>query len=50
VSRTVAQASIKGVQGVYDRHDYVPEKADAVNKLAGLIDTIMHSPAGSVVG
>ena len=42
--------TIKGVEGVYDPHDYVPEKADAVNKLAGLIDTIVHPPEGNVVG
>lgn len=36
-----------GVQGVYDRYDYLQEKADALNKLANEIDRILgvYEPA-----
>lgn len=30
-----------GIQGVYDRYDYLQEKGDALNKLANEIDTIL---------
>ena len=35
---------IAGVEGTYDRHDYIDEKADALEKLAKLIDTIIDPP------
>ena len=31
-----------GVEGTYDRHDYAPEKAMALGKLAALIETIVN--------
>lgn len=34
--------AIAGVEGVYDRHTYAKEKADALAKLAGLLDRILH--------
>lgn len=34
--------AIAGVAGVYDRHSYREEKADALRRLAGLIDGIVH--------
>jgi integrase len=34
--------AIGGVEGIYDRHAYVDEKAAALAKLAGLIDSIVH--------
>jgi integrase len=37
-----------GVEGVYDRHHYRPEKAAALAKLAALIDAIVH-PRDTVV-
>ena len=40
---------IAGVEGVYDRYDYRDEKADALKKLAGLIETILNPPAENVV-
>ncbi len=40
---------IRGVEGVYDRHEYLEEKADALKRLAGLVETILHPPAGNVV-
>jgi integrase len=37
-----------GVEGVYDRHTYHDEKADALARLATLIETILN-PADNVV-
>jgi integrase len=37
-----------GVRGVYDRHKYEAEKRDALNRLAVLIESIVH-PEGTVV-
>src|SRR5262245_60480548 len=34
--------AIAGVEGVYDRHAYRDEKADALRRLAALIDGIVH--------
>jgi len=33
-----------GVAGVYDRYEYFDEKADALTKLATLIDAIVKPP------
>jgi hypothetical protein len=41
--------AIPGVEGVYDRHEYDPEKADALQRLANLIETIVNPPGGNVV-
>jgi integrase len=38
-----------GVEGVYDRHSYSDEKADALSRLADLIETIINPPAGNVI-
>jgi hypothetical protein len=38
-----------GVFGIYDRHQYREEKADALKKLAALIDTIVNPPGDNVV-
>jgi hypothetical protein len=35
--------------GVYDRHTYRDEKADALAKLAAQIERIVNPPAGNVV-
>jgi hypothetical protein len=40
---------IRGVEGVYDRHSYDPQKADALRKLAALIERIVDPPAENVV-
>jgi integrase len=37
-----------GVKGVYDRHQYLTEKGDALNRLAALIGTIVNPPADNV--
>jgi integrase len=41
--------SIRGVEKVYDRHSYTDEKADALAKLAALVESIVNPPAGNVV-
>jgi integrase len=38
-----------GVEGIYDLHQYPTEKADALRKLAALIERIVHGPAGGNV-
>jgi integrase len=40
---------IPGVEGVYDRHHYGEEKADALNRLAHLVDTILDPPPPNVI-
>lgn len=48
ISERVLGHAISGVEGVYDRHSYDQEKADALNRLATLIDTIVHPPEGNL--
>jgi hypothetical protein len=38
-----------GVEGTYDLHPYDREKADALRKLAALIERIVEPPADNVV-
>jgi integrase len=38
-----------GVEGIYDLHHYPTEKADALRRLAALIERIVHDPAGGNV-
>ena len=40
---------IGGVEGVYDRHSYREEKADALRRLAGVIDGIVSSRSEKVM-
>jgi integrase len=42
ISERVLGHTIQGVEGVYDRHSYRDEKAFALNKLASLIEGIVH--------
>jgi hypothetical protein len=35
---------IPGVEAVYNRHDYVDEKADALDRLAKLVSEIVNPP------
>ena len=49
ISERVLGHAIPGVEGVYDRHSYDVEKADALNRLACLIETIVNPPEGNVV-
>jgi integrase len=37
------------IQQVYDRHEYEPEKADALQRLADLLANIINPPEGNVV-
>ena len=41
--------AIAGVAGVYDRHAYRDEKAEALRRLAALIDGIVHPSRANVV-
>jgi integrase len=41
--------AIRGVEGVYDRHSYRDEMADALRRLAALINNIVTPPVGNVV-
>ena len=41
--------AIGGVEGVYDRHTYDVEKADALNRLATLLGSILNPPSDKVV-
>jgi len=49
IAERVLGHAIAGVAGVYDRHTYADERADALAKLAGLIESILNPPAGNVV-
>lgn len=49
VSERVLGHVIAGVEGVYDHHDYIAEKRDALERLAGLVERIVNPPAGNVV-
>ncbi len=49
LSERVLGHVIGGIEGVYDRHSYLEEKADALEKLAGLIGIIVNPPEGNVI-
>jgi integrase len=49
ISERVMGHAIAGVQGVYDRHTYNLEKADALDKLATLLGTIVNPPNDKLV-
>jgi integrase len=49
VAERVLGHAIRGVEGIYDRHSYLAEKADALKRLAALIETIVNPPTGNVV-
>jgi integrase len=49
ISERVLGHTIEGVEGVYDRHKYDAEKADALRRLEGLIHTIVNPPTGNVL-
>jgi integrase len=42
IAERVMGHAIAGVEGVYDRHSYREEKADALRRLAALIEGIVH--------
>jgi integrase len=49
ISERVLGHVIPGVEGIYDRHDYLEEKRHAVERLATMIDRIVNSAAGDGV-
>src|SRR5207344_2757667 len=49
IAERVMGHAIPGVEGIYDRHSYRDEKAEALRRLAALIDTIVHPPLGNAV-
>jgi integrase len=49
ISERVLGHAIAGVEGVYDRHSYDDEKADALQALANLVDSIINPPEGNNV-
>jgi integrase len=49
ISERVLGHVIAGVEGVYDRHSYLDEKRDALERLAAQIDRIVNPPAANVV-
>jgi integrase len=48
IAERVMGHAIAGVEGVYDRHSYRDEKADALRRLAALIGGIVNPRAGNV--
>ena len=48
VAERVLGHTIPGVRGIYDRHDYAAEKHEALERLAALVERILH-PADVVV-
>jgi integrase len=49
VAERVMGHAIQGVEGTYDRHHYGAEKADALRRLAGLVESIVSPPTANVV-
>ena len=49
IAERVLGHTIKGVEGVYDRHAYEAEKAHALEALAGWIERIVNPPQGKNV-
>jgi integrase len=45
VAERVLGHSIGGVHGIYNRYEYASEKADALARLATLVETILNPPA-----
>jgi integrase len=48
ISERCLAHTIGGVEGVYDRWGYLPEKYDALCRLAALLDRITNPPAANV--
>jgi len=48
ISERVLSHTIPGVEGVYDRYGYLPEKRDALTRLAALVERIINPPANNV--
>jgi integrase len=50
VAEKVLGHSLKGMEKVYDRYDWKPEKADALRRLAALVGKIVEEPPRKAVG
>jgi integrase len=48
ISERVLGHAIAGVEGTYDRHSYVDEKRDALEKLAAMIQRILEPPPSNI--
>jgi integrase len=48
IAERVLGHAIKGVEGIYDRFRYDAEKADALQRLANLVETVVNPPADNV--
>jgi integrase len=49
IAERVLGHAILGVEGVYDRHQYADQKADALKRLATLIGKIVNPPKNNVI-
>ena len=49
IAERVLGHAIPGIRGVYDRHEFIGEKRDALERLAALIDRIVNPPPGVVI-
>jgi integrase len=49
IAERVLGHAMPGVRGVYDRHAYLDEKRDALERLAALVETINNPPPRNVV-
>ena len=49
IAERVLGHAVGHIESIYDRHVYHEEKADALRKLAALIERIVHGPAGGNV-
>ena len=47
--RTCSRSHDRRRRGIYDRHQYLEEKAHALKALAGLVEIIVSPPVGNVV-
>jgi hypothetical protein len=49
ISERCLAHEIGGVEGTYDRYDYLREKRDAFERLAALVQRIVNPPQDNVV-
>ena len=49
IAERVLGHAVGNIQSIYDRHSYDAEKADALRKLATLLERIVHPPGDNIV-
>jgi integrase len=49
ISERVLGHAMGAIEGTYDRHSYIDEKRDALEKLAAMVERILHRAAANVV-